>query len=88
MFEKILLTLDGSEFARAAVPHARALAEKFHATVVLREGGGGTPACLAKRVTDGQVAPLVAHLAEPRRLHPDQARPAKPSLKTEAKEGP
>jgi len=37
VFDRILLTLDGSELAREAVPRARALAEQFGAHVVVFE---------------------------------------------------
>src|ERR1700730_8249710 len=35
MYKKILLPLDGSEFAEQVIPHAEALAEKFGSALVL-----------------------------------------------------
>jgi nucleotide-binding universal stress UspA family protein len=37
VFEKIMLTLDGSELAEVAIPYARVLAERFGADVVVLE---------------------------------------------------
>jgi nucleotide-binding universal stress UspA family protein len=37
MYRRIMLTLDGSELARAAIPHVEALAKAFDAEVVLFE---------------------------------------------------
>jgi len=39
MYERILVALDGSELAEAALPHAEALAGKFGSTIVLLQVG-------------------------------------------------
>jgi nucleotide-binding universal stress UspA family protein len=35
MYERILVPLDGSDFSESSLPHAKAIGERFHATITL-----------------------------------------------------
>lgn len=54
----------------------------------VRDGGGGMPAYPPTRLTDEQVAALVAYMTEQRKLHPELAKPARPTATPQTKGAP
>ena len=56
VYRKILLTLDGSDVAREAVPHARELARALHSEVTLLQGVDSVAHLLAQTATIEPIA--------------------------------